>query len=315
MLCKVLTLAILYTMALKPVCGQAERQPQDKEKPPNTKTTETQRDQRGTKESPIFVDLEQHPQSQADAAKAEKENKRKESNDLLVTWSAIIAAVCTGLLVIVGWFGVSAALRTLRVIRLQTDTLISGQRGWVLVDSIGEPTLYENIERPEMFSVLAGTPFIVFNLKAVGGTVVKLVDSGARFHLRDKKEGVEREPDLPEEPDYKVSSKASRQLPQSGFVKAPNEGFQIGIELENGPLTREQFAAVNDQRLFVCAYGFVAYEDAFRQSHETRFCYIYRVSRRSAIHATTGKNVYPSRFVIGGPTAYNRYTKDQGKAN
>jgi len=33
-----------------------------------------------------------------------------------------------------------------------------------------------------------------------------------------------------------------------------------------------------------------------------------RVSRRAAIHSDTGKNIYPSLFVMGGPSCYNRYS-------
>jgi hypothetical protein len=113
------------------------------------------------------------------------------------------------------------------------------------------------------------------------------------------------EPALPDEPDYKTSPGA---FLQAGLVKAPDERFQIAIPLEDGPLSPEQWRDVNEKQRFVCAYGFVTYEDAFGEPHETRFCYIYRVGYLRMIHTTTGKNVFPNEFRLGGPETYNRYT-------
>lgn len=120
---KVMLMAVLCMTMFKPLCGQSERQPRHEEKPANAKTTKPQSDQRGTKESPIFVYVEQDPQSKADATKAEKDDKRKEFNDRLVAWSAVGAAVFTGVLVIIGWRGVRAANRTLKAIERQADLM------------------------------------------------------------------------------------------------------------------------------------------------------------------------------------------------
>jgi hypothetical protein len=215
---------------------------------------------------------------------------------------------------VVGIFGVCLAIRTLLAIERQTEALIQGQRSWILIDSIGEPPLSDGIPyNSEALSALAGVPLLVFNLKTVGATTVKLIGSGARFHLAPSKEGFNPpEPVLPDQPDYKIGAAI---LPEAGFVKAPNEGMQIAKELEDGPLSPQQLAAIQEKKLFLCAYGFVTYEDSFKGIHETRFSYIYRVSYRVGYNTATGKNIYPSRFEMGGPEAYNRYTekRDQSK--
>lgn len=97
--------------------AQLKNQPSDQGKPDDTKPPRPQNVQRGTKDSPLVVDVLGHPRSNVDAAKAESDDKSKEFNDRLVAWSAVAAAVFTGLLVIIGWRGVNAALRTLDEMR------------------------------------------------------------------------------------------------------------------------------------------------------------------------------------------------------
>jgi hypothetical protein len=239
--------------------------------------------------------------------------------DIPKDWRDKLNWALTAALVLIGIGGIVFAVRTVLAIedqgkrmkeqvdlmKRQADLMQASQRAWVLVDNIGEPILYEDIERPEIMSAMAGTPFLVFNLKTVGTTTAKLIGTGARFHLVPRKNGAQPEPALRDEPEYKIGSGT---LPQAGFVKAPNEGFQIAIPLEDGPVSRDHFAATNEKQLFPCAYGFVTYEDSFGQPHETRFCYIYRVSYRVMISQETGKNVFPSKFELGGPEAYHRYT-------
>lgn len=217
-------------------------------------------------------------------------------------WNPVVA---NWPVIVIGVLGTSAALRTLRVIRRQTDALVEGQRGWIVMDTLGEPTLSDDVQEKPVGMPMQ-TPLLVFNLRTVGSTTVKITGTGVRFHLtRPKDGGLNPEPWLPEEPDYKIDAGI---LPQAGFVKAPNEGMQIAKALEDGHLSPDQLVSIQSQKLFVCAYGFVTYTDAFERSHETRFCYVYRVSYLCMISDTTGKNVFPSRFILGGPEAYNRYT-------
>jgi hypothetical protein len=129
-----------------------------------------------------------------------------------------------------------------------------------------------------------------------------------RFHLQSKKRGVTPPvPDLPEEPNYKFGVERADYIPV-GYVKAPDQSFVIQRPLEDGALSKEQVSLIEGHVIFVCAYGFVNYLDFSERPRETRFCYIYRVSKLNWIAKDTGKNMYPSKFAVGGPPAYNRFT-------
>jgi hypothetical protein len=84
--------------------------------------------------------------------------------------------------------------------------------------------------------------------------------------------------------------------------------MRMGAQLESGALSREDVSLINERRRFLCAYGFVSYTDTFDRPHETRFCYIYRVSSRAVSLVGTGLGIDPSRFRIGGPEEYNQET-------
>jgi hypothetical protein len=211
------------------------------------------------------------------------------------------------LLVIVGVIAFSVVAWQSWETRRSVSAIINGQRAWIVVDKFGAPNVDEGISE-------TGILFLVVNLKVVGATTAKLLGTGMRFHLvrrrGDIEDSVEPEPMLPSKPNYTGSfvSLRARNLPRAGFAKAPNEDFQIPMHLEDGPLSQNDLTAIRNKELFLCAYGFVTYEDSFKRKHETRFCYIYRVSYRSAIHTVTGKNVFPSAFELGGPEAYHLYT-------
>src|ERR1017187_2982083 len=125
-----LWLAFVVWISWWPAWGQAERQPRHVEKPADAKTTQSYDGQRGTKDSPIFVQI-QSPQSKADTTKAEKDNQKKELYDLITASSAGLAALFTGLLVIVGYCGVRAAVRTLRAIEKQAHLMEIQFDQWV----------------------------------------------------------------------------------------------------------------------------------------------------------------------------------------
>jgi hypothetical protein len=88
-------------------------------------------DQRGTKDSPLVIDILSHPNSRQEAAESKSEKDRK---DFVDTWTLRIAAIVaffTGLLVWIGWRGVNAARETLEAIKAtgkQTDKMIEQAR-------------------------------------------------------------------------------------------------------------------------------------------------------------------------------------------
>lgn len=201
---------------------------------------------------------------------------------------------------------VTAATAAALAAKTSVEAVMNGERPWILVDNLGAPPIPE---KPTEFTLLPGTPYFVFTLKVFGHTPCRILNVGLRFHREFLKEGIiAEEPNLPEEPVYWRGMIKSPDIPESGVVKAPNETIQLGITLEEGPLLPDAISAINEGKQFLCAYGFVAYVDSFEREHLTRFCYIYRVSRRAAIHSETGKNIYPSLFVMGGPSCYNRYS-------
>jgi len=214
----------------------------------------------------------------------------------------------------------SAATVSAKATKTSAEAFMDGARGWLLVEKIEPARIAE--ARP-YFEYVAGlatemklvVPYFVFCLRVSGNTPCKILSAGMRFHLAPMKEhDLPPEPDLPERPDYwstiygvNLTGKAV-DIPDSGKVLAPRERLKMGAELESGSLSAEDCSLIEAHEKFACAYGFVNYEDTFRISHETRFCYIYRVSHRVARAGETGDEVEPSRFRVGGPLAYNRET-------
>lgn len=237
---KAVLMALLCTSISMPLRGQPEGQPRRLEKPTDAKTTEPQRDQRGMKGSPIFVDIEQHPESEAEAAKTEKDNRRKERNDLVVAWSAGLAAFFTGLLVIVGWRGVRAAISTLRAIEGQTKALIEGQSPRIAIEPHGNLTAM--ILEPT-------SPRIELEISNNGVTPA---------HQFTYETWIEVLP----EPFIDFTSKADHVPPTTPIVMYPLHPVIINVPIR--PLiTPDQMREIKKLSLKVCVRVRVTYSDAF----------------------------------------------------
>ena len=99
-----------------------------------------QTDQRGTQNSPLVVETHDRPKTREETAEAQRD---KDQADSINRWTLLftgVAAVCTGLLVIVGLFGVKAAVRTLKAIERQAvglDATLAAQksaeRAWLTI--------------------------------------------------------------------------------------------------------------------------------------------------------------------------------------
>lgn len=141
--------ALLFAFVIGISCGPARGQPKghpsDQQRPADSKAPQSQSKQRGTEESPIFIHILQDPQGKADTAKTQSEDGNKPLYDALTAWGAIVAAGFTGLLVIVGVFGVRAANRTLEAIRQQGNLMARefelSHRPWVAVELAVTDTL------------------------------------------------------------------------------------------------------------------------------------------------------------------------------
>ena len=106
-----------------PTWGQSEKQRHQPSEPTEKTAAAAKNDQRGTKDSPLMIEIQERAKSESEAALEKNANDHKEFNDEVTAWSAAIAAFCTFLLVIVGGFGVCYAIRTLRAIERQAGLL------------------------------------------------------------------------------------------------------------------------------------------------------------------------------------------------
>jgi hypothetical protein len=199
--------------------------------------------------------------------------------------------ILTGLLLVVGIFGIQYARKTLRAIEQQSraakvaaeaakassDTLKRGERPWILA-SIDDRAMRENQPDDQPITM------IVCNMTNLGRTVA-LVEGVAV-----KMDRVEID-QLPAEPDY-----ASPEVWPNAIPIPPNGGIQRSLYL--GFVGR---SAVERGANFLYIYGRVLYRDAYGDAHETRFCYRFWNKWRSVDPQTAG-------FHIGGPANYNKAT-------
>jgi hypothetical protein len=79
--------------------------------------------QRGTEDSPLIVDIKQHPKSKTETAEDKRINDAKEYRDRWSFRLAVIGTIISGLLLIIGTGGVYAAICTLRAIETQAEHL------------------------------------------------------------------------------------------------------------------------------------------------------------------------------------------------
>jgi hypothetical protein len=230
-------------------------------------------------------------------------------------------------MLLVGAGATIAAFITLAVIKQQTkaanvsamasrksvEALIRGQRGWILIDEIIPPKDALRIpvcgESDYMIPL-----YFSCKLKVFGPTPCKVLNAGIRFHLAKMRPlEIPSEPDLPEVPEYRTNVYGTRirdkpgDIPDAGTVVAPDKTIQMGVELESGTLKLTDVDSIREYKEFICAYGFVSYQDVFKRPHHTRFCYVYRVNN-NRFRTAEADNVDISRFVIGGPAAYNEET-------
>jgi hypothetical protein len=136
---------IAVWMAGWPSWGQTKEKFTPPKELPSSKATQPRELQRGSKESPIFIYIEQDPQGQSNATNTGNAVQHKDFYDKLGAWGGAAAAFFSFLLVIVGWCGVKAALRTLQAIERQANLMgkdfrISNRAFLSLGDKLEPPT-------------------------------------------------------------------------------------------------------------------------------------------------------------------------------
>jgi hypothetical protein len=300
------TLMFVLCMVSMPLRGQTKGQPKSVQRPSDAKTSEPQDSQRGTKESPIFVHILQDPQSQTDAAKTEKDNKRKETVDLVTAWSAGLAALFTGLLVIVGWGGVRAAVRTLAAIERQVTlmerqtvvlegqtrtneasvaALINSERAWVVVSKVWPPNLmWESHDLPGRYNTFD------FDIQNVGRTVARLTAFRSTSRVLQRSEA----PPIPE-----YTTNPDELTPIQGRIMAPGETIDHLRIVVLESFDFEKFNSLQRGELIMWIYGYIEYVDLADRTHRNQFCYRY-------VNPMEGP--LPTKYIPAGPKGYNTHT-------
>ncbi len=118
---RIVLLGVAVWIASGPSWGQTKDQARPPQQPTTSNSKPTESQQRGSKDSPIFVHVEQDPHTQNNSTKKQKRETGKDFYDKLTAWSAAGAAVFTLGLLIIGGCGVRAAVNTLKAIKEQGD--------------------------------------------------------------------------------------------------------------------------------------------------------------------------------------------------
>jgi len=230
-------------------------------------------------------------------------NKKKASADD-TDYGLIVNIILTLVTLVIAVAGLIQAIAA----KKSADIAMNSQRSWVISESVDSPDFADPwIQRFGChFKIIGSSPVRVkeanFRVRVVDARE-RPVEHGAKPRLKNK------EPNLPDTPDYGNPTVTLAHQPEMGRVRPPGEDFVVVPTLDSlflfeagtGEVSGAKDAkAIKNGDKFLCAYGFIRYSDAFSQSktRETRFCYIYNVKNP----ANPGS---PDVFEIGGPPAYN----------
>ncbi len=204
----------------------------------------------------------------------------------------------TGYLVIVGIIQAVILGCTIWAIRHQAATDKNSERAWITIQpAILSPELRAIWEQSDQVSKDGRLePFVhMFPaiIRNVGSTPAKIDEIAMRYELLDSLS------ELKEVPNYE------NKIPQNGYLLVPNEESVVQTILTDrtgggGMLTKQQVAAINTQKSFLYAYGFVAYRDVYERHCETQVGYVYNFPQDGWI------NFEKASFKKDGPSAYNK---------
>ena len=170
----------------------------------------------------------------------------------------------------------------------QVSTVHDTERAWMVVNPKNwNPGLA--ITPPQGGEI----PLNVFQMstKNVGNTPARIIETGCKY-IRLEKMG-----DLPDEPNYGESAMFNDML----FV--PNDSIgQIAPLSPSAVLSQEEATKISNAQMFLYAYGFVAYKDAFGKLRRTRWGYEYRFPQGGLV------SFYQPSFQRAGPRNYNDAT-------
>jgi hypothetical protein len=180
---------------------------------------------------------------------------------------------------------------------VQLRTGRDNERAWLTVlPGIWSPELYPKIKpeaRPDgdYRPAIHLFPAIMRN---IGRTPARLTETGFRYVLLTSLA------DLPIKPTYKNISR------ENGHLLFSDEEQWAHIRLTDGSdeglLSEEQVMGIRNGSIFLYAYGFVAYRDAYDRRHRTRFGFVYNFPK-----GLSG-NIEKPGFKRAGPKSYNEAT-------
>jgi hypothetical protein len=196
--------------------------------------------------------------------------------------------------------GILAGL-TVRVIKRQSDHIITSERAWILIGTIGNPPYLYSSELPHF------VPGVVFNFQVCGKTPAKLPNGNFRMVVVPRKgSSIPPIPDLPDVPEY--SGPAFPEFfPEVGAVLPVGEPINISV-IYKSSLTQTEIDDMMNFKTFLCAYGFIEYEDIFGKQSKTQIGYVYDFALGGVFQSPDGTVLNPPGFRKGGPTGYNETT-------
>jgi hypothetical protein len=273
----VLALCTWLPLFWQPLRGQAPvagvKSGQDQKQEPKLGQTQTQNDQRGTKDSPLVVDLLSRPKSEQEAAEEKENDERKALVDRWTIGSAIVVALFTGLLVIVGWRGVNVAFRTLKAIDRQGDdthrAILLTQRPKLIVRNI---VIWPNEIGTPLFG--QGRPVTgQFYVANIGGSEATVCESHCMV--------IGMKGTLPMERPYEGKNGNN---PIAIKSVLPPGGVEVGLFSDGNPFPDFDpmpFFVVGNQsanQVFLAAVyvmGWIEYSDGLGFNRRTAFCRKY----------------------------------------
>jgi len=186
------------------------------------------------------------------------------------------AAWATWALVVVGTAGTIAALCTLATIRRQTESLITSERAWVMVDVDWIP----GMGRGFVGRTVAGRS-TTENMTVIVRLTYKNEGRSPAW-IAEKRANVKALHSLPAKPD----------LDSAEVIQREPEPLAIGRELKKDITLTCNERDADDTAV---VYGVVRYRDAFGENRETTFGYVVRL----------GQGTFER---LAGYPEYNKYT-------
>jgi hypothetical protein len=236
-------------------------------------------EQRGTKDSPLFV--EQIPTKETDEEAAEnKKEKAEEASDKTLSKTFNWSLIGVGVLQAIGILMQCLILyRQTVLIDKQANISMDIERGWILLDRI-EPFY--------MQPVSIRYDFAICYLSNFGKTPSKLMNLRYELQIGDNIESP---------PDPSIFREEKPRV--DGRMMPPGKRVGLQTRYKDFLISKEVKEAIDVGKKFVWVCGYVKYFDAYgRGPYRTNFCEVYQPRPMDAL----------PRFSAAGPDEYNQAT-------